>query len=85
MSLTYLPNKLVELIIKNRLIKHLDHDRKGSNLHSFCTGKSCLSNLLQFFDCLNKKTMNKGELVDIIYLDFQKAFKVPNERLKAFL
>uniref|UniRef100_A0A8C3TGZ7 Ataxin 7 like 1 n=1 Tax=Chelydra serpentina TaxID=8475 RepID=A0A8C3TGZ7_CHESE len=51
------------------------------NQHVFCKGKSCLTNLLEFFEGINKH-VDKGDPVDIVYLDFQKAFdKVPHQRL----
>ncbi|CAM4653692.1 unnamed protein product [Lepidochelys kempii] len=44
-------------------------------------GKSCLTNLLEFFEGVNKHVY-KGDPVDIVTLDFQKAFdKVPHQRL----
>ncbi|CAM5155363.1 unnamed protein product [Eretmochelys imbricata] len=47
----------------------------------FCKGKSCLTNLLEFFETVNKY-MDKGDPVDIVNLDFQKAFdKVAHQRL----
>ncbi|CAM4598511.1 unnamed protein product [Caretta caretta] len=49
--------------------------------HGFCKGRSCLTNLLEFFEGVNKH-VDKGDPVDIVYLDFQKAFdKVPHQRL----
>ena len=35
-------------------------------------GKSCLTNLLEFFEDVTSR-MDKGEPVDVVYLDFQKA------------
>ena len=49
--------------------------------HGFCKGRSCLSNLLVF---LHKVTgsIDSGEAVDVILMDFAKAFdKVPHIRL----
>ena len=44
-------------------------------------GKSCLTNLLEFFEDVTRK-IDRGESVDVVYLDFQKAFdKVPHRRL----
>ena len=45
------------------------------NQHGFCKGKLCLTNLLEFFEKVNRH-VDAGELVDIVYLDFQKAFDV---------
>lgn len=44
-----------------------------SNQHCFCKGKLCLSYLLEFFGNVHK-VVDKGELVELMYLDFQKAF-----------
>ena len=49
--------------------------------HGFRKGRSCLANLLVF---LNKVTesINDGLCIDVIFLDFAKAFdKVPHQRL----
>ena len=49
--------------------------------HGFLTGKSCLTNLLDFLETITK-WVDEGAPVDVIYLDFQKAFdKVPHKRL----
>ena len=47
----------------------------------FSSGLSCQTNLLTFFDKI-VDNMDQGNTVDVIYLDFQKAFdKVPHLRL----
>ena len=49
--------------------------------HGFLRGKSCFSNLLHCFNKIDEILFN-GDEVDIIYLDFQKAFdSVPHRRL----
>ena len=49
--------------------------------HGFVHGKSCLSNLLETVHEINT-ILEDGDVVDLVYLDFQKAFdKVPHERL----
>ena len=48
--------------------------------HGFLKARSCLTNV-NFFKEITK-WIDEGSPVDIIYLDFQKAFdKVPHERL----
>eukprot|EP00061_Rhincodon_typus_P012926 g38983.t1 len=49
--------------------------------HGFVQGKSCLTNLLEFFQEVIKK-IDEGRAVDIVYLDFSTAFdKVPHGKL----
>ena len=59
----------------------------GDSQHGFRNKRSCLTSLLDFFaqviDTYDTKN-NKAKAVDLVYLDFQKAFdKVPHERLMA--
>ncbi|CAM4589082.1 unnamed protein product [Caretta caretta] len=81
-SLTSVPGKLVETIVKNKIVRHSkEHKLLRKSQHGFCKGKSCLTNLFEFFEGFNKD-VDKGDSVDIGYLDFQKAFdKVPHQRL----
>ena len=49
--------------------------------HGFRNKKSCLTNLLEFTKYVSD-WVDEGKPVDVVYLDFQKAFdKVPHERL----
>jgi len=49
--------------------------------HGFRSGRSCLSNLLEFLDKVTK-AIDEGNSVDVVYLDFAKAFdKAPHQRL----
>ncbi|CAM5165119.1 unnamed protein product [Natator depressus] len=81
-SLTSVLGKLVETIVKNKIVRHIEeHNFLCKSQHGFCKGRSCLTNLLEFFEGVNKHE-DKGDPVDIVYLDFQKAFdKVPHQRL----
>ena len=52
-----------------------------SSQHSFTKGKPCLTNLIGLFDKIFQ-WYDQGDSLDIIYLDFRKAFnKVPHKRL----
>jgi hypothetical protein len=45
-------------------------------------GRSCTTNLLSFFENITAE-LDSGKVIDVIYLDFAKAFNtVPHERLK---
>jgi hypothetical protein len=81
-SLTSQVCKVMESILKDEIVKHLEKFKLiNSSQHGFMKGKSCLTNLLEFLHSISSQVDN-GEAVDVIYLDFQKAFdKVPHRRL----
>ncbi len=81
-SLTSVPCKILESIIKDALGQHLDKEQLiHDTQHGFINGRSCATNLIQFFDKVTK-ALDNGDSVDIFYLDFAKAFDtVPGERL----
>ena len=81
-SLTSVVCKILETLIRDKIVNHLEENKLIKNTqHGFRNKRSCLTNLLDFFhDVLNQYDESKA--VDIIYLDFQKAFdKVPHKRL----
>ena len=83
-SLTSVPGKVLETLIKHRVVSHLDqHELLLDTQHGFRSGRSCLTNLLEFYHDMFGAYDRSGS-VDVIYLDFQKAFdKVPHRRLMA--
>ena len=71
-SLTCILCKLFEKLIRSHILKHFEPFIDAAQ-HGFLSGKSCLSNLLNCFEKVDELLANNYE-VDIIYLDFQKAF-----------
>ena len=64
---------MVEFLVKYKLI--------NTSQHGFIKARSCLTNLLCFFEEIIK-CVDDVSPVDVVYLDFQKAFdKVPHQRL----
>ena len=81
-SLTCQICKVLESIIRDKITEHLDKfNLIKSSQHGFRKSRSCLTNLLEFLHFI-RTSVDAGEAVDVIYLDFQKAFdKIPHKRL----
>ena len=81
-SLTSVICKLLETIIRDHMMDFLvKHKLINTSQHGFLKARSCLTNLLCFFEEITK-WVDDGSPVDVIYLYFQKAFdKVPHQRL----
>ena len=81
-SLTSVVIKIFERIVKDRIVSFLDrHKLIMDTQHGFRNNRSCLTNLLEFY---NHVFSNYDERIpsDVIYLDFKKAFDtVPHKRL----
>ncbi|KAK4807228.1 hypothetical protein QYF61_024348 [Mycteria americana] len=73
-SLTSVPGKLVEQIILSAITRHVENNQgiKPSQ-HGFRKGRSCLTNLISFYDKVTR-LVDEGKAVDVVYLDFSKAF-----------
>jgi len=72
-SLTSVPGKIMEWFILSALTG-LVKDSQGTrpSQHGFMKGRSCLTNLISFYDqetCL----VDEGKPVDVTYVDFRKA------------
>ena len=64
----------MESIIKESLTQFAQSIKLISNRqHGFIKGKSCLTNLLESFETWTK-ALDEGYGLDIIYLDYRKAF-----------
>jgi len=81
-SLTSVCCKLLEGLLKSAIMKHLlENNLVNPSQHGFMAGRSCCTNLLEFMEEVTR-LVDEGVPVDVIYLDFAKAFdKVPKERL----
>ena len=59
----------------------LENNLNTPDQHGFTKGRSCLTNLLEIIESWTED-VDQGDSVDVIFLDFQKAFdKVPKKRL----
>ena len=81
-SLTAVACKVLESLVRDKVQEHLDNSQVMSeHQHGFCAGKSCLTNLLETLEKITE-LIDHGQPVDILFLDYQKAFdSVPHRRL----
>jgi len=85
-SITCVACRLLESIIKDQIVEHLAvNNLIKATQHGFMKNKSTVTNLIEFFDKITSE-VDAGTPMDLVYLDFSKAFdKVPRERLLAKL
>ena len=81
-SLTSVPDKIMERIIRDELVDHMNINNLFCiEQHGFIKGKSCVTQLLEFMEEITE-AIDQGHEIDAIYLDYSKAFdKVPHKRL----
>jgi len=73
-SLTSVLGKIIEQFILSVLTTHVEnHQGIRPSQHGFMKGRSCLTNLISFYDQVNC-LVDEGKAVDVVYLDFSKAF-----------
>ena len=80
-SLTCILCKVLESIIRDAIVGHFNENKLYAECqHGFRNKRSCISQLLEVIEDLT--VYFDGESVDIVYLDFRKAFDtVPHQRL----
>ena len=72
-SLTSVPGKLMEKLVRNAIVDHMtENNLFSTSQHGFISGKSCITQLLEFMEDITE-SIDNGKDVDIVYLDFSKA------------
>ena len=81
-SLTSVVGKMMESIVRDSLVDHMmSHNLFCDAQHGFVPGRSCMTQLLVTLE-LWSELLDSGAPIDVIYLDFRKAFDtVPHQRL----
>lgn len=73
-SLTSHVIKIFERVMRQNIVEYMEgHSMLTSQQHGFRKGRSCLTQLLDHMDNIFN-TLNSGNEVDVIYLDYAKAF-----------
>ncbi|CAM5100175.1 unnamed protein product [Natator depressus] len=75
--------KIMEQVLKESILKHLEERKVIRNSqHGFTKGKSCLPNLIAFYDEITG-SVDEGKAVDVLFLDFSKAFDTVSHSILA--
>src|SRR5215813_3014492 len=78
-SLTPVLSKIMEKVIRQRMLEFLDeNDVVYIGQHGFVKDRSCLTNLLTFYEDVTRE-LDRGNGYVAIYLDFRKAFDTVNQ------
>ncbi|CAM4631378.1 unnamed protein product [Lepidochelys kempii] len=82
-GLTSVPGKFMEQVLKESILKYLEERKVIRNSqHGFTKGKSCLTNLIAFCDEITG-SVDEGKAVDVLFLDFSKAFDTVSHSILA--
>ena len=73
-SLTMVPGTVMEQIVLKEITWHVwDSWGIRPSHHGFMKDRSCLTNLISVYDLVTH-LVDEGKAVDVVYLDFSKAF-----------
>ncbi|CAM5168600.1 unnamed protein product [Natator depressus] len=73
----------MEQVLKESILKHLEERKVIRNSqHGFTKDKSCLTNLIAFYDEITG-SVDEGKAVDVLFLDFSKAFDMVSHSILA--
>lgn len=81
-SLTCIACKVLESCVRDAIVSHFTENKLYADCqHGFRKKRSCVTQLLLVMEEFSDM-MDKGQDIDVVYLDFKKAFdSVPHERL----
>ncbi|CAM4719618.1 unnamed protein product [Lepidochelys kempii] len=73
----------MEQVLRESILKHLEERKVIRNSqHGFTKGKSCLTNLITFYDKITG-SVDEEKAVDVLFLDFSKAFDTVSNSILA--
>ncbi|CAM4368154.1 unnamed protein product [Caretta caretta] len=73
----------MEQVLKESILKHLEERKVIRNSqHGFAKGKSCLTNLIDFYDEITG-SVDEEKAVEVLFLDFSKAFDTVSHSILA--
>ncbi|KAF4805398.1 RNA-directed DNA polymerase from mobile element jockey-like protein [Turdus rufiventris] len=80
-SLTSVPGKITEQFILSGITQRLEDGQSiRPSQHGFRRGRLCFTNLVSFYDQVTR-LVDSGKAVDVVYLDFSKAFDTVSHRI----
>ena len=73
--------KIFERVMRKHLVQHLEENQAiPDSQHGFRRSRSCLTQLIEHVDTV-LRSLNEGNEVDVIYLDYSKAFDKVDHKL----
>ena len=71
-----------DVVLLNAITQHMQVNRRiRPSQHGFMKGKSCLTNLIFFYDQVTHLLDAGKAVVDVVYLDFSKTFDMASHSI----